>query len=307
MNIKKIIFSGSFLFATLLGAQTVELSGIAGQKFSSNYPIVNGSTTYINIPLPNGEWTVVRGNEWAVQSTDKKMREIFLINTLDKSINGVIQKSVRHNIYINTTIDFTSTRWLDEPCKGEDFIYSNKYNSGIWDQRCLTIRQDGYLSRSDNKVQQITRNYLDKNNISYTTSTIRVRYVMYNRAGKFLELAIAVFPTDYGFEKPTEGVDSPWHLSSYRKDPEKIKFIEGLRIWAEKYSDAIYSNFMSDKLATISVPKFNYPADVIPAETAAPETAGLKEKLGKLKELFDAKLITEQDYDKKRKEILNAL
>lgn len=307
MNIKKIIFSGSFLFATLLGAQTVELSGIAGQKFSSNYPIVNGSTTYINIPLPAGEWTVIRGNEWVVQSTSKKMREIFLINTLDKSINGDIKKSVRHNIYINTTIDSTSTRWLDEPCKGEDFIYSNKYNSGMWDQRCLIVRQDGYLARSDNKVQQSTRNYLDKNNISYTNSTISVKYMMYNRAGKFLELWIAVFPTDYGFEKPTEGVSSPWHLSSYRKDPEKVKFIEGLRIWAEKYSDALYSNFMSDKPVTISVPKFNYPADVIPAETAAPETAGLKEKLGKLKELFDAKLITEQDYDKKRIEILNAL
>jgi hypothetical protein len=42
-------------------------------------------------------------------------------------------------------------------------------------------------------------------------------------------------------------------------------------------------------------------------ETAPSETASVKEKLGKLKELFDAKLITEQDYDKKRKEILSAL
>jgi hypothetical protein len=307
MNIKNIIFSGSFLFATLLGAQTVELSGIAGQKFSSNYPIVNGSTTYINIPLPAGEWTVIRGNEWVVQNTSKKMREIFLINTMDKSINGAIQKSVRYAIYVNTTIDSTSTRWLDEPCKGEDFIYSNKYNSGMWDQRCLTIRQEGYLARSDNKVQQIARNYLDKNNISYVTSRIQVKYMMYNRAGKFIELTISVFPTDSGFEKPNEGVDSPWHLSSYRKDPEKIKFIESLRIWAEKYSDAIYSNFMSDKPLEISVPKFNYPSDVISVETAPSETASVKEKLGKLKELFDAKLITEQDYDKKRKEILSAL
>lgn len=221
MNIKAIIFIVVFSFATFLGAQTVELNGIAGQKFSSNYPIVNGSTTFMNIPLPAGEWTVVRGNEWTTNSTNKKMREIFLIATNDVDGNGGIQKSVRHSIYINTSIDFTTTRWTDEPCKGQDFIYSNKYNSGIWDQRCMTIRQDGYLIRSDNKVQQITRDFLDKNNITYVTGMIRVRSMIYNRSGKFLELAFGVFPTDYGFEKPTEGVDSPWHLSSYRKDPEK--------------------------------------------------------------------------------------
>lgn len=80
-----------------------------------------------------------------------------------------------------------------------------------------------------------------------------------------------------------------------------------MKLWAEKYSESINANFMSDKPIEVSVQKFSYPPDALRSATSSAETDGVKEKLGKLKELFDAKLITEQDYEKKRKEILNSL
>jgi hypothetical protein len=66
----------------------------------------------------------------------------------------------------------------------------------------------------------------------------------------------AIFPTLYGLEKPTEGVDSPWHLSKYKNDPEKVLFIEQLKVWAETYSDIINSNFQNDKSSAVNMPEF---------------------------------------------------
>jgi len=209
----------------------------------------------MNIPLPEGVWTVVRGDEWQTNN-GKKMREIFLISTEDISGSDGIKKYLKYFIYVNTPIDYTSTRWNDEPCKAQDFIYSNKYNSNLWDQRCSSIRQSAFLTRSDNKVQQIARDYLKSNNIKYVTGMLTSRNDMYDRSGKFLQVFFSVYPTNYGFEKPDDSVDSPWHLSSYKDDPDKVLFINHLKVWAEAYSDIIYNNFQNNKPYAGKIPEF---------------------------------------------------
>jgi hypothetical protein len=85
---------------------------------------------------------------------------------------------------------------------------------------------------------------------------LTVRNVIYNRSGKFLEISLGVFPTNYGLEKPFERVDSPWHLSNYKNDPEKVLFINELKAWAETYSDIIYNNFQSNKPSTTIMKEF---------------------------------------------------
>ena len=142
-------------------SQVVELTDIQGQKYQRNYPMLSGSTTYVNLPLPEGEWTVIRGDEYTVGSTEKKMREIFLATVRDVSTGNAV-KDLANFLYVNANINGMPFRWFDEPCKGEDFIYMNKYDSGMWNQRCMTIRQSTFLSKSDNKVQQLSRNYFEK-------------------------------------------------------------------------------------------------------------------------------------------------
>jgi hypothetical protein len=282
-NSKNTIIFWWLALTSIASTAQVELSGIAGQKFSVNYPILNESTTYANIPLPEGVWTVVRGDDWTT-SNGRKMRGIFLNTTTDVINSPDTKKILRHSIYINTSFDSSTSRWLDEPCKGQDFIYSNKYSSGIWDQRCLTIRQEGYLAKSDNKVQQIARDFLNNNNTAWVSGRLTIKNVVYNGSGRFLEVSLGVFPTNYGFEKPYDSVDSPWHLSRYKSDPEKVRFIDKLKEWSETYSDIIYSNFQSGKLSTVKMPEFVFisansakvispPVSIASALVSSPETA----------------------------------
>lgn len=260
-----------------LHAQVTELVGIQGQKFSASYPVTNGGTTFINVPLPNGEWTVVRGNEYYTNRTNKKMRKIFL--SLAEKQPADENKSLVSSMYIHTGIDSTPTKWLDEPCKGEDFIYKNDYGMTMWNQRCLTIRQDGYLAKSDNKVQQITRDYLIANNIKFKTQRLKLSYLTYTQSGNYLQVDIAVWPSMYGFEDVLEGVNSPWHASRFKTDPDKVDFINELVKWAEKYSDALFKSFQDGKSSPVALPMFTYhsknnavtgkiPAITVPVETS---------------------------------------
>ena len=257
----KYIFRYTIIFLLLAfrcvtsPAQMVELTGIEGQKYQRNYPMVSGTTTFVNLPLPEGELTVIRGDEYTVGMTQKKMREIFLVTVKDVN-KGNDVKDLVNFIYVKASISSSSFDWSDQPCKGEDWIYINEYDSSVLGQRCMTIRQSMFLNRSDNKVHQLTRSYFDKNNISFVNGGLTLSVTIFNRSGKFWLMNFVVFPTLYGLEKPTEGMDSPWHLKKYKSDPEKVLFIDKLKVWAEAYSDIIFNNFKNEKQSTVYLPEF---------------------------------------------------
>jgi hypothetical protein len=107
-------------------------------------------------------------------------------------------------------------------------------------------------------VQQISREYFNNNNTKHESAGLTVEVVIYTRSGKYVQVQFAVFPANYGFVNPVNNVDSPWHLSKYINDPEKVRFIEKLRVWAEAYSDIIFNNFQSGKQTTTIIPEFVY-------------------------------------------------
>lgn len=232
-------------------AQFVELNQ-QGQKFEKNYELSGDGQLFYSIPLPAGTWTFVRGNEITTNVTNSKMREQVLSN-ID---NGTLNMSA----FIRAKVDSNPVKWNDEPCKGNDFIYKNDYGLTLWDQRCLTIRTGTYLQQSDNKVQQISRDFYTNNNIKYPQNCLQVTYTQYARNGRFLNVQFYVLPENYGLENPITAVltSSPWHLSNYKNDPKKVKFIEAIRTWAESYAEALNQTFVDGKATKMFGPSINF-------------------------------------------------
>jgi hypothetical protein len=256
---KKSFFISCVLALSSAGlhAQTIELD-IQPTVYKKTYPIGEGEGQVSNIPLPIGEWTTIRGDDYTGSTKggeSYKFREMFLTNVTDGNLN--------HFLYVKAKVSSTQVKWLDELCKGEDFIYKNDYGAKLWDQRCLTIRQSTFLQKSDNKVQQISRDYLNKNNIKFKLDAIGLSLTQYSRQGKYLVINLTVFPSNYGLENPTAAseVSSPWHLSNYKADPKKVKFIDALKTWAENYSDVLFKSFNEDKKQNVDIPAFAWSAN----------------------------------------------
>jgi hypothetical protein len=138
------------LTATTANAQYVPLD-MQGQKFSKFIDLGPEGSPMYSIPLPQGEWTFVRGNENTTNGSGSKMRATVLSDVTDGKLNM--------SMYFNAKVDNIPTRWGEEPCKINDAIYRNDYGTSLWDQRCTTIRVGGYLQQSDDKVQQISRDF----------------------------------------------------------------------------------------------------------------------------------------------------
>jgi hypothetical protein len=242
----------AFILATSVShAQFID-SDPQGQKFTNNIPLANGGTVFYSVPLPAGEWTAVRGNTYTTSSTNSKMQEMVISNIENKKLNM--------SVYINAHVDGNSARWLDEPCKGEDFIYKNDYGMKLWDQRCTTLKLGSYLQKSDNKVQQISRDFYAKEGIKHDYNNLQLTYTQYTRSGKYLVVQFYIFPSNYGFENPTADVlvTHPWYLSNYKNDPSKVKFVNELTTWAENYSNVLFTNFTESKTQKVVIPAFEY-------------------------------------------------
>lgn len=241
------------LAAGTASAQFVPLD-MQGQKFSKFVDMGPEGSPMYSIPLPQGEWTFVRGNETTTNGSGSKMRQYVLSDVTGGKLNM--------SVYLNVKVDGITTRWGEEPCKINDAIYRNDYGTALWDQRCTTIRMGAYLQQSDDKVQQISRDYYAKLGIKHSYNNLGVTMTQYTRGGKYLFLQFYVFPEAYGFENPTTSVlaASPWHASNYKSDPKKVKFIDALTKWAETYSDALFKNFQDGKTKT-EIPAFSFIAE----------------------------------------------
>jgi hypothetical protein len=250
--IKYAVFAIATAFATtLLQAQSNATEGdIASGNLS-----VSGITnkTVMNYPLPDGEWTLSNTGS-TKSSTGQNFRFHYLFPKSSKI--GTESKKLEIALYLSTFTDDKPINWNNEPCKGE-FIYKNDYGTKLWDQRCLTIYEGSFLTSSNTTQNQI-RNYLENQGIEFQTSGLYVKYTQYNRRGRFIELSFVIFPQNYQLEAPLVGASSTWNTINYSKDPAKVKFIEALKQWAEKYVAAVDKNFSEEKLPGIRVEKFTY-------------------------------------------------
>ena len=241
-------------------AQFAELD-MQPTNYQNNYPFGEGEVQVTNIPLPEGEWTVIRGNDITLQTrrdrgetSPYKMREVFISNVNNGRLN--------HFLYVYAQVTGISMYFNDEPCKGDNFIYKNDYGTRMWDQRCLTIQQGQVLGDQNSKPQQVARDFFAKNGIKFIPESLSVQFSQFDHIGRYLVVRLRIFPANYGLENPviSAGVSGHWTAANYKNYPNKVNFIEALKKWAENYSDVLYKSFKEGKPQNVVIPAFAWSA-----------------------------------------------
>ena len=104
---------------------------------------------------------------------------------------------------------------------------------------------------------------------------------------------------------------SDWHVSNFNKDPAKVSYVAKLKAWGEEWHPAVKAGFEGklDKYIASKPQQPPTPLAVGPTTNAVnpPSGTGVEGRLENLKSLLDKGLITPQEYDQKKAEILRGL
>lgn len=216
-----------------------------GDIFTGSYQVISdglfGKKLVRSIPLPEGEWIVV--NAWDRKSVNRgsvgsSVEPIMLREMILAQVNK--SKQLTAAMYFTTNIDSRAYKWDPEYCKdaNDRFIYSNTYGTQLWQQRCTNIQATTYL-QSSTPGQNKVRDFYNSNGIKFDSNAITVQTSEYDHNGNILRLDLFYFPSAYGLENPVIGnvTMSPWFKTNYKQDPKKVKFIDGLKQWADEYSN----------------------------------------------------------------------
>ena len=111
------------------------------------------------------------------------------------------------------------------------------------------------------------------------------------------------FPNVEEFENypKTEWRQSPWNKTNVSIDPKKTAYVGKIIQWNDMFYSTVKTGF-NGKLTGASVQNPTPP--VVKSPSVSPSVA---ERLKKLSALFNQELITKQEYEDKRKEILNSM
>jgi hypothetical protein len=178
-------------------------------------------------------------------------------------------------------------RWMGEPCGGEKTIKINFVRGGL--DRCATA-----------EIQSIR---IDGNQ----TDILSVNFLETNQGGRLYQATIIIHYLNLGFTN-LEVTDRSSEFNKRLKD-WMGRFLDSV-VKAATYEKPINAFAGVPSLSTILNGKSQSAAPITSTDKDSGKNStnkSLEDRLRRLKELFESKLINEDDYKRKRTEILNAL
>jgi hypothetical protein len=186
-----------------------------------------------------------------------------------------------------TTSNPGGNGWNGSPCSG-DFLIKIHVNRGRYD-RCATTK------------------IIDKKLSGATTEALEIKFTETNSSGRLYISTFNIYYDAIGLAR-SEINNKDSDLNKKIKDWMNT-FLEGVIKASsfEKPADA-FNNVPTFSNAILNGPKN---AKIVPAQKIENVSNNgnktIQDRLSQLKSLFDSKLITEEDYNKKRSEILSGL
>jgi hypothetical protein len=196
-------------------------------------------------------------------------------------------KLAMEQILTVTTSNASFNGWSGSPCSG-DFLIKIYVNRGRYD-RCATTK------------------FIEKKLSGVSTEALEINFTETNSNGRLYISTFNIYYDNIGLAR-SEINDKNSELNKKIKDWMNT-FLEGV-IKASSYekpADA-FNNVPTFSNAILNGPKN---PKIVPAQKIENVSNNgnktIQDRLSQLKSLFDSKLITEEDYNKKRSEILSGL
>jgi hypothetical protein len=274
-----------FLLAIFVSPFAVALDFIVDEKFNAQvipgYRI-DATDTFAGFPIfaTDGDWVLDSTYMGSTTGGTSPMKQPFIY--MSRYENG--KWLMGQTITLTTHGNGSSGGWLGDPCAGEKIVKINQVRSRL--DRCATA-------------------YLNTIRVGgVQTETLEIGFIESNFGGRFYKSTFNINFQMLGFD--------------YRTVTDKSnEFNKRLKEWMGKVLDGTVKAAGYGKPADAfkDIPTFTDAVNATtttlpPARTQNPvisQPKNIQDRLQVLKDLLDKKLITQDDFDKKRKEILNSL
>jgi len=277
-------------------ATTIANSDIKSGMVFEN--LIHLKETNTQIALPPGKWEVGSAEE-----RGNSVGEYSLAVNLFQEVNGTLSKVV----FFITPLEYSPRGFVESKyCLRDNMHYRETISSANGgDQECRWINHETLtLKGSRSKLNRMLGEHLETKNIKVPIHAIHSGY-RFADTQRFLDLQYYVFPLNDGFPdyERTSWSGSPWHPQSISDDPKKRAYIERLKLWTKEWHERARAGF-DNKL--IDAPQIMpTKPTVIDQPTSEPSSAA--DRLKQLGTLFKQGLISKDEYERKRKEILKGL
>jgi hypothetical protein len=138
--------------------------------------------------------------------------------------------------------------------KPNTLFYQNKYQSGIWDQRCLEVSHLVDFLNDESSQQIGVRSYINRAGLSFPSTVLRMQYTEYNQRGQFLRVELQINPAAYGFnDSASSYMQSPWHTDFLGRDQTRLSMMNDWSAYSQMYADALHSAFENNSYGQVGM------------------------------------------------------
>lgn len=291
----------SFLFLIcglfIGGCQTTSGSSVAlkpGMIFENSIRV---GLDPIQLALPKGKWEVGGVREYQ-NNVDTTIQDVFLY----QQKGGKLSKA----IWFKTPLELNIYGYLQSKYCSRDNMHYRKtvidYRTG--DQDCRWVNHYR-ITLHGNKIKmwRDAGAWLTERKIDVPAAAIDAGYRL-SDGSTFIMVHYFFNPEVDGFSPPREANwnTSDWHPSNTVRDPKKVAYINRLKAWSDEYYPKVKAGFKGKLTGS---PQLK-PTPTITTPTT-PKSSTVADRLKQLDDLLKQQLISKQEYDERRKEILKEL
>ncbi len=301
-----LALTGLILCPVMIAAKDYPIGTKFQSIFAADFP-----SGKMQVPLPPGTWQLA--GSFKDQSTGPSgftyMYQFLLVRLENSALTGRIDIRIPADI-IGTFWNSTSNCEKSKYKERSFWLNGASYHES---ENCVSLHWlRGYKKnhRYGRKIKEFI------GDIEIPKSWIRYQK-FYTEGPDFLHHSVAIPLEKYGFEPGSYGYsDSPWVPNNIDANPEKKAFSEKAVAWAKSW-DQLVEKGIKNKLKASEVLQHPRMDGLVLTIPKAKKTESAKDKsqkagtamarLKKLKDLFDAGLISEDEYQEKKKEILSEM
>ncbi len=215
---------------------TLKEANYPGKKYIDSIELRNKT-----IPLPDGTWTVIASG--MVDSPARHFRMVLIKDNDDKILY--------ENIFITvdtTTIAADSGYISDTYCEMQNVhhvvVENNKVGKA---QDCWILTHASTSMKLSSPIFKEAYDFFIENDYKLPTFMMRThhRFTGKKSRGKFLEFDYFKNPAGAGFDPPkhTYWGTSEWHPLQLKHDPQKVDYIEKLKLEGATMHEKIHKGF----------------------------------------------------------------
>jgi hypothetical protein len=235
--------SMSLVLAGLVAVTTAQVGAVELRRAEIGTVVTDGIVQVGDhkYPLPPGEWRLVAKEQHKVLHTGDLSHGADILSGYFINTKG---NQFRAGIQIAATEVSTSTRgWEQEPCKRDDVVFKDSFDSGYNFPECLIVNHYlRHLSPTKGWMNDAVQ-WVETNRIAMPVTTLAALYDKYQN-GDFVRVHVWVNPELAG-QKPSKNTTSwrrsDWHKDRVNRDPERSAYLEKFIAWAKQMPTAYRS------------------------------------------------------------------